>query len=154
MYNNILVPVDGSKLAESVMPHVQAIATGCEVRSVTFLRVVEPFYMPAGAEGPSISQSDIDSFESKTMKEAAEYLAKLTGGLSYKSSIKTEVIKGHPAEIIADYAGKNGVDLIIISTHGRSGVSRWVWGSVADRVLRASCVPVFMIRAPGCVPGI
>jgi nucleotide-binding universal stress UspA family protein len=46
------------------------------------------------------------------------------------------------------------VDLIIIATHGRSGVSRWVWGSVADRILRSSCVPVLMVRAPGCVPGI
>jgi nucleotide-binding universal stress UspA family protein len=61
---------------------------------------------------------------------------------------------GKVAESIADYATKNGVDLIIIATHGRSGVSRWVWGSVADRVLRSACVPVLMVRAPGCVPGI
>ena len=49
---------------------------------------------------------------------------------------------------------KNEVDLIAISTHGRSGISRWVWGSVADRVLRSACVPVLMVRAPGCVPGV
>jgi len=46
------------------------------------------------------------------------------------------------------------VDLIVIATHGRSGVSRWVWGSVADRILRSACVPVLMVRAPGCFPGI
>jgi nucleotide-binding universal stress UspA family protein len=56
--------------------------------------------------------------------------------------------------MIADYASKNDVDLIIIATHGRSGVSRWVWGSVADHILRSACVPVLMIRAPGCVAGI
>jgi nucleotide-binding universal stress UspA family protein len=45
----------------------------------------------------------------------------------------------------------NDFDLIIIATHGRSGVSRWVWGSVAERILRSACVPVLMVRAPGCV---
>jgi nucleotide-binding universal stress UspA family protein len=42
----------------------------------------------------------------------------------------------------------------VIATHGRSGISKWVWGGVADRILRSSCVPVLMVRAPGCVPGI
>ena len=56
--------------------------------------------------------------------------------------------------MIAEYATKNEIDLIVIATHGRSGVSRWVWGSVADRILRSACVPVMMVRAPGCVPGV
>ena len=55
---------------------------------------------------------------------------------------------------LADYATKNQVDLIVIATHGRSGVSKWVWGSVADRTLRSACIPVLMVRAPGCVAGI
>jgi len=67
--------------------------------------------------------------------------------------VKTGVLKGNPAESLADYASKNKVDLIVIATHGRSGVSRWVWGSVADRLLRSACVPVLMVRAPGCFPG-
>jgi nucleotide-binding universal stress UspA family protein len=54
--------------------------------------------------------------------------------------------------MLADYATQNGVDLIIIASHGRSGVSRWVLGSVADRIVRNSCVPVMMVRAPGCEP--
>ena len=61
---------------------------------------------------------------------------------------------GQAADMIADYTTKDKVDLIIITTHGRSGISRWVWGSVADRVLRSACVPVLMIRVSGCVPGI
>jgi len=64
-----------------------------------------------------------------------------------------EVITGTVAENLADYAAKKAIDLIVIATHGRSGVSRWVWGSVADRILRSSCTPVLMVRAPGCVPG-
>ena len=58
------------------------------------------------------------------------------------------------ADTLAQWAEKNEVDLIVIASHGRSGISRWVMGSVADRVLRSACVPVLMIRAPGCVTGI
>jgi nucleotide-binding universal stress UspA family protein len=87
--------------------------------------------------------------------EEEDYLKKLTAKVKYSGvQVDWKVVKGNEAESIADYAKKNEVDLIIIATHGRSGVSRWVWGSVADRVLRSSCVPVLMIRAPGCIPGI
>ena len=61
---------------------------------------------------------------------------------------------GKAAESLTEYTEKNGVDLIIMATHGRSGVSRWVWGSIADKVMRSSCVPVLLIRARGCVSGI
>ncbi len=151
MYNEILVPVDGSKLAECVLPHVQAIANGCEVTEVTFLRVLEPVGLPATTY---ITVEDLRRMEEAQKKAAQTYLGKLVGGLDYKARAKTEIVQGDPAGAIARYAEKNGVDLIVIATHGRSGVSRWVWGSIADRVLRSSCVPVFMVRAPGCVPGI
>jgi nucleotide-binding universal stress UspA family protein len=65
--------------------------------------------------------------------------------------VKTEVVMGKAAESIAEYAEKRGVDLIAIATHGRSGVSHWVYGSAADKVMRSACVPVMMVRAPGCV---
>ncbi len=155
MYNNILVPLDGSKLAECVLPHVQAVANGCEVRNVTFLSVVEPFYLPStGGEGYTFSDEDVTKFDKEHMQDAGDYLSRVRAEQSYKPAIKTEVVKGHAAEAITEFAAKHGVDLIIISTHGRSGISRWVWGSVADRVLQASWVPVFMVRAPGCGPGI
>ena len=65
-----------------------------------------------------------------------------------------EILEGKVADTLSHWAEKNEVDLIVIASHGRSGVSRWVMGSVADRVLRSACVPVLMIRAPGCAPGI
>ncbi|HYB20519.1 MAG TPA: universal stress protein, partial [Thermodesulfobacteriota bacterium] len=68
--------------------------------------------------------------------------------------VESAVLHGRAADALAEFATKNRIDLIVIATHGRSGVSRWVWGSVADRILRSSCVPVLMVRAPGCVPGI
>ena len=82
-------------------------------------------------------------------------LARILNSSKYNGvNTQMEVLSGNPADSIADYATKNEIDLIIIATHGRSGISRWVWGSVADRILRSSCVPVLMVRAPGCVPGI
>jgi nucleotide-binding universal stress UspA family protein len=65
-----------------------------------------------------------------------------------------EVLEGKVADTLAQWAEKNGVGLIIIASHGRSGVSRWIMGSVADRIMRSACVPVLMVRAPGCFPGI
>jgi nucleotide-binding universal stress UspA family protein len=69
-------------------------------------------------------------------------------------SIQKEVLFGKTAPSLAEYANKNKVDLVVIATHGRSGVSRWVMGSVADRLLRSLHTPVLMVRAPGCTPSI
>jgi nucleotide-binding universal stress UspA family protein len=67
--------------------------------------------------------------------------------------VKTESCLGKPAEEIVNYATKNKVDLIIMASHGRAGVSRWAYGSVPDKVLRSSCVPVLLVKVPGCVTG-
>ena len=61
---------------------------------------------------------------------------------------------GRAADRLVDFSEKNDIDLIVMASHGRSGVSRWAYGSVADKVFRASCVPVLMVRAPGCISGI
>jgi len=155
MYKKILVPLDGSELAECVLPHVESIAKGCGVASVTFVRVVEPFHMPSGGDGPSFSEEDIKRINSENKAAAENYLTQVASRTNYDGvSIQTKITSGKAAESIAEYATKNDVDLITIATHGRSGISRWAWGSVADRILRSACVPVLMVRAPGCVPGI
>ncbi len=88
----------------------------------------------------------------KKEKQAQRYLGKIAKTLEAKGiKVLTEVLLGNPAEEIALYAANEGVDLIIMASHGRSGISRWAHGSVADKVLRASCVPILMVRAPGCV---
>jgi len=155
MYNNIMVPLDGSELAECVLPHVEAIAKGCKAGNVMFVHVVEPFYTRGGL-GYFYNEADIKRIDSKNKAAAEKYLDQLVSRVSYDGiNVQSEVITGKAAaDSIADYATKNESDLIIIATHGRSGVSRWVWGSVADRILRSSCVPVLMVRAPGCIPGI
>ncbi len=151
MYQKILVPLDGSELAECVLPHVEAIAKGCEVKEVIFIRAVEPFLRGAY----SFSEKELKHFELENREFAKEYLNQLMGRIKYDgASIQTVAITGKAVESITDYATRNAVDLIIIATHGRSGVSRWARGSVADRLLRSSCIPVLMVRAPGCVPDI
>jgi len=85
----------------------------------------------------------------------SQELALLIDELEAKGvKVKTEVLMGNPAEEIVFYAEHNPCDLVVMASHGRSGPSRWAYGSTADKIFRASCVPVLMIRAPGCVAGI
>jgi nucleotide-binding universal stress UspA family protein len=133
---------------------VESIVKGCDARDVTFVRVVEPFHIPNGGEA-SFSEEDIKRFNSESKEAAENYLSEIVSRVKYEgTNVQSEVLVGKVADTLADYATKKEVDLIIIATHGRSGVSRWVYGSVADRILRSVCVPVLMVRAPGCVPGI
>ena len=156
MYNKILVPLDGSKLAECVLPHVEALAKGCQVKEVEFVRVFEPFRMPASGEYV-MSEKETAKLDAEHKAEAEKYIQEVAKK-SRSNGVKVSgtVIKRREgvAEDLAEYAQKSGADVIVIATHGRSGPSKWVWGSVADRTLRSSCVPVLMVRSPGCVAGI
>jgi len=163
MYQKIMVPMDGSELAECVLPHVNEIAKGCQVKEVVFVGVVEPLKFPS-TDVETLLLDDADkqiaserraNIEFQRKNSVVEYLKQLVNRASYgEVNVHSEIIVGQVAESLSDYATKNGVDLIIIPTHGRSGVSRWVRGSVADRILHSACAPVLMVRAPGCVPGI
>ncbi|MDH7499427.1 MAG: universal stress protein [candidate division NC10 bacterium] len=154
MYQRILVPLDGSELAECVLPHVEAISKGCKAKEVILVRVVEALELPTRG-GLAFSQEELHRMESARRSEAEHYLQQLVGRLQERGlGVQSELLEGKAAEVIADYAKENGVDLIVIATHGRSGISRWFWGSVADRILRSACVPVLMVKAPGCFSGI
>jgi nucleotide-binding universal stress UspA family protein len=152
MYHHILVPLDGSKLAECVLPHVQVIAKGCDVPIVTLIRVVEPLKLHGGLES-RLSPKERQSIEDDSMKVANDYLQQLVKQfISIGINAQPEVPYGNVVDSLTNYANSKAVDLFVIATHGQSGVSRWVWGSVADRILRSACVPVLMVRAPGCLP--
>ena len=150
MYKKMLVPVDGSEFSACVLPHVEAIAVGCRVPEVILLIAVEPLLIAFTGEG-SMSGDVSRDVEKRGLEYAKDYLAKVADKLK-KGGIaaQTVVVKGRAADEILNYADKNGVDLIIMSTHGRSGVTRWVLGSVADRVVRRSTVPVLAVSPPGC----
>ena len=158
MYNKIMVPLDGSELAECVIPHVEAITTGCKITNVVFVRVLAPIQLPGRlpAQGEfGFQEKDRRLMEEQRKKTAEAYLEKIVQKTALEGAVLSyEVLEGAVAETLANWAEQNGVDLIIVASHGRSGVSRWMMGSVADRLLRSVCVPVMMIRAPGCVPGI
>jgi nucleotide-binding universal stress UspA family protein len=162
MYRKILVPLDGSKLAESVLPHVESVVKGCSSPEVVFVRVVEPVQIPVGAaaDGSVVynkadATRDKKKIDSLNIESAKEYLNELVQKAGYgNAQVSSVVLSGDVAKSLADYADKNSVDLIIISTHGRSGISRMVWGSIADKIMRNTCVPVFMVRAPGCGPNL
>lgn len=154
MYQHIMVPLDGSELAECVLPHVEALATGCNVSRVTLVRVVTPLHLYGGAEF-GLAPEERQRVEADSMGVARAYLERMVKRLADMGvSAQSEVLFGNIIDSLVDYADKNEVDLIIIATHGRSGVSRWVWGSVADRTLRSASVPVLMVRAPGSTAGI
>lgn len=154
MYQHIMVPLDGSELAECVLPHVEALAIGCNVSRVTLVRVVTPLHLYGGAES-GLPPEERQRVEADSMDVARAYLDRMVTRLADMGvSAQAEVLFGNIIDSLVDYASKNGVDLIILATHGRSGVSRWVWGSVADRTLRAAPVPVLMVRAPGSTAGI
>ncbi|MFC1963692.1 universal stress protein [Chloroflexota bacterium] len=162
MYQKILVPLDGSELAECVLPHVEFVTRGCSAPNVIFMRVVELAPLLLGnftdyVEGLTDAEAEQAKIrmDSTRRSTANEYLDELLSRIKYDwAKLHSEVISGKAAESIAEYAEKNNIDLIIMATHGRSGMSRWVLGSVADRILRSSCVPVLMVRAPGCILGI
>ncbi|MBI2869047.1 MAG: universal stress protein [Chloroflexi bacterium] len=155
MYENILVPLDGSALAECVLPHVEELGRGCRVNRLTLARVVDLPGIPIVAETGSIPMQEKlelarEQFEADLKREAQEYLDSVAARLKVNTAVTPVVLAGRPETCLLEYAQSSGVDLIIIASHGRSGISRWVWGSVADRLLRASPAPVFMVRSPGC----
>jgi nucleotide-binding universal stress UspA family protein len=157
MYKKILVPLDGSKLAECAIPYAEALAKGCDTEKLILVSVTERVQGYRVFEEPSqpLGQRLAPEAFGKKEKQAQKYLGRIAKAMEAKGiKVDTEVLLGNPVEEIIIYAKHLGCDLIVISSHGRSGVSRWTHGSVADRVFRGSPVPVLMVRAPGCQPGI
>jgi nucleotide-binding universal stress UspA family protein len=157
MYKKILVPLDGSKLAECALPHVEELAKGCDTEEVILVSVTERVKGYRALEEPSqpLGQRLIPEAFGKKEKQAQKYLDRIAKAMAAKGiNVSTEVLLWKPDEAIVGYAKQFRCDLIVMASHGRSGPSRWAHGSVADKVLRASGIPVLMIRAPGCTPGI
>ena len=180
MYEKILVPLDGSKLAEAVLPNVEEIARHCDTKEVVLVSVTErvmgrqavPAYdypgtpqqgsMPRGGwstapeplgESPA-AKREVPVGVGKKQRQAERYLNRIAKRVQSKGiKVSTEVLLGDPAQEIKIYAELNHVDLIAMSSHGRSGISRWTHGSIADRVFRSVNVPVLMVRAPGSRAG-
>jgi nucleotide-binding universal stress UspA family protein len=151
MYQNILVTLDGSELAEAALPHLEIVYKACQKPKVMLLRVVEPISFQNSEAIGVMTPEMIDEVESQQEEEANKYLNQVSQKLGNVGiPVSTEVASGKSADTIIEYVNKKNIDLLIMSTHGRSGISRWVLGSVADRIIRSVCIPVTIIRAPGC----
>jgi nucleotide-binding universal stress UspA family protein len=147
MYKKMLVPLDASEYAECTLGHVKEIAAAHGISEVVLLTVVEP---PRSAAISYLGADRMEGLNKQAHESALEYLQKTKARLGLSCDVKTVVMGAMAAEGILDYAEKNAVDLIVMSTHGRSGPSKWFVGSVAERVLERSPVPVFLIPAVTC----
>ena len=143
MYRNMLVLLDGSELAEVVFPFAKELAARLNLE-VTMLQV----YGNIGRNFVPAHQAYIERAADKIKSQIEDVQERLGIPLEEKQiEVRGELADGHYAEEILTYAESNNIDLILMASHGRSGIRRWRMGSVADKVLRAAKVPVLFIRA-------
>lgn len=149
MYRRILVPLDGSTLAEAAIPHAIGSAR-CFGASITLLRIATAIPATTAIDPLTATGADavlaLESVEA-TEQEAVDYLASVASRPEFQGiDVQTEVVRGSAAMEIVRRARAGDVDLIAMSTHGRTGLSRMVFGSVADQVLREAGIPILLIR--------
>ena len=153
MHERILVPLDGSKVGETALPYVKKLLSKLspEIKvEVTLLQVLSAL-VQAVVAGEEIAAIPYTEEETKQAKERAMgYLNKSGKVLKGKGvMVKSRVVIGDAAEEIVKVAEEISVDLIAMSTHGRTGLSRLAFGSVADKVLRwGGKIPILMVKAP------
>jgi len=143
MYRKILVPLDGSKVAEGVLPHAKALAYS-EGAELILLTVGANPAMDFVFSDPGLAQSAVDEQEERSKK----YVVGIENDLKaagFKTSTQLRI--GSVADVILGVAEELDVDVIAMSTHGRTGPARWLLGSIAERVVHSSKVPVLLIRA-------
>ncbi len=144
-YQHILVPLDGSKLSEVSLGEALTLATlsGAEI---SLLKVIEPIEDVIKLDNHSMIYIDeqLDRYKRHWLK----YLHSIRDGVENKSiKINCVIETGHAPEIIIDYAEKHDIGIIVMATHGHSGLKRWVYGSVAEKVLRGANHPILLVRS-------
>jgi nucleotide-binding universal stress UspA family protein len=142
MYTKILVALDGSPLSEGILSYVRFFAEMLEIPA-ELLHVIDPETLMPLAGGKRGPYKDVLTAEKKS---SSEYLRKLTTLFRDSSRVDCTVEVGKPAEIIVDRAAAQPGALIAMATHGRSGVKRWLLGSVAEKVLQAAANHLLLVR--------
>lgn len=137
----ILIPLDGSALAEAALTKAMELAEGAESLKVILLRSAEAHTFPG---------ADPTDAQVKVVREAEEYLATVADRLKREgiTDVEPVVWYGSPAYSIVEGARLYNADLIVMSTHGRSGLGRLILGSVAESVLRGTTTPILLVRLP------
>ncbi|AGG06759.1 MULTISPECIES: universal stress protein [Dehalococcoides] len=143
MYKKILVPLDGSKAAEGVLPHAKALAFS-EGSQILLLNVVSNPAVEFAFSDPAIAAISVN----EQVDSGKEYMVRVENKLKGEGyDVRVLLREGGAAEVILSVAEEEKVDVIAMSTHGRSGAARWLLGSVAERVVRHSHIPIMLIRS-------
>jgi nucleotide-binding universal stress UspA family protein len=150
----LLVPLDGSKQSETVLAHIESLASKLKAKVTLLHVVVPPYHVYPVAElagyysGGGIVKVPYSEKELKPLKAGArEYLQKVSSKLTGQGiTTNYKVRVGHAGEEIIKTADEMGADVVAMSTHGESGFSRWEHGSIADKVLHAGNTPLLLVR--------
>ncbi len=137
--HSVLVPIDGSRQAEEAVDHADSAFPDAEITLIHVIDPIDPGYDPESVV-PGYSEDWYTTQEEhaeKLFEEARERTDR---------TFKTTTEVGRPARTIVEYAGENGIDQIVMGSHGRSGVARILLGSVAETVVRRSPIPVTVVR--------
>ncbi len=146
MYDSILVPTDGSEQAFAAVEEALELAALCDA-TVHILYVVEPIPLGGFAAGMEPSQKSWGEVIDEQKAEGAEAISTITTQAADYDLIVQEAIRhGKPTESILEYVEEADIDAIAMGTHGRSGAGRFIIGSVAEKVVRQSPVPVLTVR--------
>jgi len=147
----ILIPLDGSEVGEAALPYVKKLLADLSPRvklEFILMRVVSlrSHYVPVGDTMAPVAYTEVEMGQIK--RRSLSYLSKVGKGLKDKGAVVEKRVEvGNAAEEIIRMADEMDVDLIAMSTHGRSGISRWAFGSVTDKVLHGARKPVLVVRA-------
>lgn len=142
MYDRILVPTDGSEASEAVIEHAVELANqhGSTLHALFVVNTASLADIPMDSGWEGVNQA---------LKNEGERAISTVERLAGDVPLETTMVDGSPAKEIVRYASENDCDVIVMGTHGRSGVDRLLLGSVAERVVRSSAVPVLTIRSGG-----
>jgi nucleotide-binding universal stress UspA family protein len=149
MFKHLLIPLDGSEHAERALPYAVEIAN--EQARITLLTIVEipitPFTVSPSPPVLPQEQEDYETYRIHKLTHADQYLKKIAFKLKDRvENVETYVQGGNdPAGKILDFCGEHAVDVIVMATRGYSGLTRWIMGSVTQKVLQASSCPVLII---------
>ncbi|NJM06460.1 universal stress protein [Candidatus Gracilibacteria bacterium] len=144
MYTHILVPLDGSPLAEQILPHVRALAEVGSKPKITLLRAVPREY-PDIVEGET-TNNVVDPM-TRLLSDARSYLERTAALLRSEGlAVAVAVLVRQPSDAIVEFANREQVDLIAIATHGRGGVGRLVFGSVTEKIMHLTPAPMLVVR--------
>ncbi len=149
MFDRILAPLDGSPLAESVFPYLLKICEGSAKSQVILFTVCEPprissDYVEKAPGDWEQHVKDLTDFSNAQCSLYVKDAEKKLKDIGLKN-VKIATRLGDPASEIIDYAAQNNIDLIVMASHGRSGPSRWAFGSVADKVIQNARCPILVI---------